>query len=351
VPWCCTESRGLELIGSGAAFPVDLPGHVGREWGNQEFLEFLLISLKEAGRNPQPWDADEPFTRFGVQRRQWLVGAAAHVGDLAVEAAQRAINAASIKPEEIDLLITATSTPARITSSLAGYVSSRLSLTTAAFDVRAGGAAALFAWINAVQFLRHEVRTALIVAAETPSRFCNRDALLECSLLGDGAAAIIVRRSDDPCYPGGFLGGFLETRPVDGKPWTVPGPLPPTVADVESRQYEFQSSDPEYNARLRELRIQTVLDGRAAYPAVVAGTRCFVSNAPTRSQVLAERDAVAPPAAQTISTLQDHGFLGSAGPLAALHELRASGSLTPGEIIAFSAVGGGLHRSWMAWQV
>lgn len=345
---CCPEVRGIRIVGSGVAFPVDLSGSVGTEWDNPSFFEWWFPGHVDQELLKRGWTANEPWTRYGVRCRQWLTGSSAHVGDLAVEAARRALDAAGLTPGDVDLLVTATSTPARITSSLAGYVTAQCRMQTAAFDIRAGGTAALFAWITAVQFLRCNFRTALIVAAETPSRFSNRDAPLEAALLGDGAGAIVLQQCETT---GGFLGGMMETLPATGKPWTVPGSLPPTLSEVQTRAYEFQASDPEYNQRLRELRVQTMAEFQALQPVIAAQARHFLSNAPTQRQTQIERDVLKNDHVTTSSSLMQHGFLGCAGPLVALHELRTSGALSPADMIVATSVGGGVHRSWLAWQV
>jgi 3-oxoacyl-[acyl-carrier-protein] synthase-3 len=346
----CAECRGITIVASATAFPLDLGKECGDEWQNPEFLEVLFEGRANHELAARGWTIDEPFARLGVHSRQWLRGERAHVGDLAVAAATRALDRSGTDLGEIDLLLTATSTPSRITSSLASYVAGALKLSVAAFDIRAGGAAGLFAWLTAIQFLRSDARTALIVAAETPSRFRNRHDPLTTSVLGDGAGAVVLRRSYDPLYAGGLVGGFIETLAVAGKPWTVPGLLPPTIQQTQAGSYEFQVSDSEYNSSLRFLRVQTILDLQTALPEIANRAAYFVSNAPTRSQAEAERNALRNPTTQLVTTLTAHGFLGCAGPFVAFHELRAGGSLLPMDLVLFSGVGGGVHRSWLCWQ-
>jgi 3-oxoacyl-[acyl-carrier-protein] synthase-3 len=345
------EVRGIEIVGSSVAFPCDLPGRVGTEWDNPGFFEHVFAEKVQVELRARSWQADEPMRRYGVARRQWLTDPTVHVGDLAAEAARRALSQSGLSADEIDFLVTATATPSRVTSSLAGYVAARCELTTTAFDVRAGGAAALVAWVTAVQFLRTQYRTALIVAADTPSRFRNRDAVLESSLLGDGAGALVLRRTPDLSHHGGLLGSLLETLAVRGTPWTVPGPLPPTMAAVQAGAYEFQHSDAEYDASLRALRVQTVADFQTANPSLAVRTKYLVSNAPTARQVDEERAALSASQARIISPLANHGFIGCPGPLVALHELRTAPDLQRDDVLLASAVGGGVHRGWVAWQV
>ena len=344
------EHRGIELVGSASALPLDLPEGSGREWTNAEFFDDLSSSDANVTSQTRGWSTDEPWIRYGVRRRQWLSGAR-HSGDLALEAARRALADAHLAPGDLDLLVVATSTPPRITSSLAGYIAHKCDLRTAAFDVRAGGAAALVAWITAAQFLSDDIETALIVAAETPSLFHNRNAPLEASLLGDGAGAIVLRRSRPSLATGGLLGGFIETLAAPGTPWTVPGPLPPTFEAVRSRAYEFQPGDADYNKFVRELRTETVSAFRSALPQVAGRARYFVSNAPTAGQAQAEYAALANGATGLVSPLAEHGYVGCAGPLIAIHELRVGNALRRGDVIVTSAVGGGVHRSWLAWEI
>lgn len=344
------ECGGIEIAGTGVGFPSDLPGEPRRDLTNRQWcrLFFGPETEEQLARRGLSWDF--PESRAGVKRRQWLRRKghnAAHLGAVAVSAA---LESADISPSEIDLLLIATSTPPRITSSLSGLIAAAVGTASASFDVRAGGTAGLTAWITAVQYLRAGARTVLVVASETPSLYASRDDPVAAGSLGDGAGALVLRKTDRRTGAG-FLGGSMQTVAPQGTTWTVPGPLPPTASALRQGEYRFRRCDAEYNQQLRELRMANVKSLTEAKPNLV--TRCthYLSSAPTQSQALAEHAALGNSEAALATTLQTHGFLGCASGLVAVHELRAKGRLRNEDILLLTTVAGGVHQSWMFWQV
>ncbi len=312
----------------------------------------LLDRLNGEARrgNASPRSQPDFQSRLGIGRRQWLFPEKGHSGDLAVLAAQRALTAADCTLADVDLLIATTSTPHRISSSLSAFVTKQLGAVVSSFDIKAGGAGALFAWLTSIQFLRHEIQSALIVAAEVPSHYRDPDDRTATALLGDGAGALFLRRTTSESRSIGLLGGFFETVPSCGTPWTVPGALPPTVAACDAGAYRAQTSDATYNQQLRDLRADLIVHYRQALPLQVPSTRWLLSNAPSLSQAQTELAVLECPRTELETTLQDHGYLGCAGPLVALHELRMSRRVQPEDLVLFTAAAGGIHRGWLAWR-
>lgn len=345
-----SECCGIEIAGTGVGFPSDLLGEPRRELTNRQWcrLFFGPEAEEQLARRGLNWDF--PESRAGVKRRQWLRRKGHHAAHLGAVAAASALESAQISPSEIDLLVTATSTPPRITSSLCGLIAAALGTESASFDVRAGGAAGLTAWMTAVQYLRAGARSVLVVASETPSLYTSTDDAVSAGLLGDGAGALVLRKTDGKPGPG-FLGGCMQTATPQGTTWTVPGPLPPTARALRQGEYRFRRCDAEYSRQLRELRMANVKSLTETKPTLVSRCTHFVSSAPTHSQALAEHAALGNAQATLATTLEAHGFLGCSSGLVAVHELRAKGRLRNEDILLLTAVAGGVHRSWMFWQV
>jgi 3-oxoacyl-[acyl-carrier-protein] synthase-3 len=344
------ECRGIEIAGTGVGFPADLPGEPPGDLTNRRWCRLFFGPGAEEQLASRGLDWDFPETRAGVRRRQWLRRKGHHAAHLGAAAASAALQSAGTAPAEIDLLVAATSTPPRITSSLAGLIAAAVGTACASFDVRAGGAAGLCAWMTAVQYLRAGARTVLVVAAETPSRYASKDDPVAASLVGDGAGALVLRRTDRTPAPG-FLGGSMQTAPPRGTTWTVPGPLPPTAPALRRGEYRFRPCDAEYSRQLRDLRIANVKGLTEALPALACRCTHLLSGAPTGRQAVAEHQALGNPSAAPATTLEAHGFLGCAGGPVAVHELRAGGRLGGGDVLLLTAVAGGVHQCWMFWQV
>jgi len=137
------------------------------------------------------------FSRTGIQERR-IVGDNEQTCDLAEAAARRAIDAANIKAQDIDLIIVATTTPDRIFPSTACLLQERLGIHGCpAFDVQAVCTGFVYALSIADKFIRTgSAKRALVVGAETLSRIIDWTDRSTCVLFGDGAGAVILEASD-----------------------------------------------------------------------------------------------------------------------------------------------------------
>lgn len=128
--------------------------------------------------------------------------------DLAEHAARKAISAANIKPENIDLIIIATTTPDMVFPSTACLLQQRLNIHgCAAFDVQAVCTGFIYALDIADKYIRTgAANTVLIIGAETLSRIIDWTDRSTCVLFADGAGAIILQASDEP----GILSSFIH---------------------------------------------------------------------------------------------------------------------------------------------
>ena len=138
--------------------------------------------------------------RTGIRFRHFApVGTAA--SDLAQEACLRALEAARLQPNEIDLIVVATSTPDFIFPSTAAILQDKLGITNgaAAFDLQAVCSGFLYALTTADKFIRSgSHRRALVVGAEVFSRILDWQDRGTCVLFGDGAGAVVLEASDTP---------------------------------------------------------------------------------------------------------------------------------------------------------
>jgi 3-oxoacyl-[acyl-carrier-protein] synthase-3 len=121
--------------------------------------------------------------------------------DLALQASRRAIEAAGISADEIDLVIVATTSPDNIFPSTACILQDKLGIRNGspAFDMQAVCGGFVYALNTADMYIRGgQARTALVVGAEVLSRLLDWNDRTTCVLFGDGAGAVVLRASDTP---------------------------------------------------------------------------------------------------------------------------------------------------------
>lgn len=138
-------------------------------------------------------------SRTGIRARH-VAADDQKTSDLAYHAALKAIEAAGIDRESIDLIIVATTTPDMIFPSTACILQDKLGLPgRPAFDVQAVCAGFIYALSTANAYIRSGMaKTVLVVGAEIFSRILDWSDRGTCVLFGDGAGAVIVTASDTP---------------------------------------------------------------------------------------------------------------------------------------------------------
>jgi 3-oxoacyl-[acyl-carrier-protein] synthase-3 len=138
--------------------------------------------------------------RTGIRERH-IAAEGELTSDLALKAAERAIEAAGIVVDEIGLIVVATTTPDRVFPSTACKLQAKLGIVNGcpAFDVQAVCSGFVYAVSVANQFIRSgQVKTALVVGAETLSRITDWNDRGNCILWGDGAGAVVLQASEQP---------------------------------------------------------------------------------------------------------------------------------------------------------
>jgi len=178
-------------------------------------------------------------TRTGIRAR-YLADSGVCSSDLGKIAAERALEAAGKRADEVDLIIVATSTPDFIFPSTAALLQSKLGVVNgcAAFDVQAVCSGFIYALTIADKFIRSgSHKCALVIGAEVFSRILDWSDRATCVLFGDGAGAIVLEASEQPgilasslhadgshspilCVPGSVAGGQVIGDPflrMDGQ--------------------------------------------------------------------------------------------------------------------------------------
>ncbi len=141
-------------------------------------------------------------SRSGISARHFA-GDGVLSSDLAVAAAQNALQMAGLQPDDIDLIILATSTPDFLGGfpSTACVVQRKLGITNncGALDVQAVCSGFVYAMSAADSFIKSGMhKRVLVIGAEVFSRILDFNDRTTCVLFGDGAGAVILEASDEP---------------------------------------------------------------------------------------------------------------------------------------------------------
>ena len=141
-------------------------------------------------------------SRSGISARHF-VDEGVLSSDLAVTAAQNALQMAGLQPDDIDLIILATSTPDFLGGfpSTACVVQRKLGITNncGALDVQAVCSGFVYAMSAADSFIKSDMhKRVLVIGAEVFSRILDFNDRTTCVLFGDGAGAVILEASDEP---------------------------------------------------------------------------------------------------------------------------------------------------------
>jgi 3-oxoacyl-[acyl-carrier-protein] synthase-3 len=177
--------------------------------------------------------------RTGIRARHFAADGVV-CSDLALPAARAALAAAGRRPNEVDLIVLATSTPDMVFPSTAAILQAKLGIDNGspAFDLQAVCSGFIYALTVADALIRTgSAKTALVIGSEVFSRILDFDDRTTCVLFGDGAGAVVLEGSDEPgilatelhadgrhvgllCTPGTVAGGKVigdPTLKMDGQ--------------------------------------------------------------------------------------------------------------------------------------
>lgn len=284
--------------------------------------------------------SDEWITgRTGIRERH-IVAEGELTSTMGVIAAKAALADAGLTPDDIDLIVLATSTPDQTFPATAVTIQAELGITHgAAFDVQAVCSGFVFALATADNYLKGGTFTrALVIGSETFSRILDWEDRNTCVLFGDGAGAVIVEAQDQngSMSDRGILatslrsdGRYRDKLYVDGGPSStgtvghvrMDGPevfrhavtkISEVVGDT-LKQSGFQASDIDWFVPHQANR--RILNGAAKKLGLDPG--------------------------RIVITVDKHANTSAASIPLALHTACTDGRIKPGDLVLLEAMGGG----------
>lgn len=309
--------RGVSLIGSGSATP-------SKVITNDDLSQMVETS--------DEWIA----SRTGIRARR-AIAADECVASLAAQAGERAIAAANIQPDDLDLIILATSTPDDLFGT-AAQVQFRLGATRAvAFDLSAACSGFVFGLATASQFIRTGTyQRVLLIGADALSRNVDWSDRGTCILFGDGAGAVVLQSSEEDH----LLGFELRT---DGKG----NSLLNLSHNKEQGNYGCITMNGKEVYRFAVTAVPEVLE-KAMHRAglTVADLDWLILHQANQRILDAVQSRLGIAPEKVVSNLANYGNTSAASIPLALDEWVRSQKIKSGDIVAISGFGAGL--SWGA---
>ena len=278
--------------------------------------------------------------RTGIRERR-IAAEGELTSDLGAAAAKLALQRAELRPDDIDLVLVATSTPDLTFPATATAVQRKLGLNRGiAFDLQAVCAGFPHALTVADALLRTgSARRGLVIGAETFSRILDWEDRSTCVLFGDGAGAVLLSAEEQPGGPGdrGILASHLnsdgrhtEHLYVDGGPSSTG-----TVGHLRMNGREvFRHAVTEMAAAAETVLAQVGGTPRDLDWLVLHQANQRIIDAVGRRLQLDP--------ARVVSTVDRHANTSAASIPLALDAVASEGRLGPGQLVCLDAIGGGL---------
>jgi 3-oxoacyl-[acyl-carrier-protein] synthase-3 len=291
------------------------------------------------------------MSRTGIKERR-IAAEGEATSDLATKAALRAMEAAGVTAEEIDLIIVGTISPDTFFPSTACHVQRNLGAVKAvAFDVSAACAGFLYAMQIARQFINGGTRkTALIIGADKLSGMVNWQDRNTCVLFGDGAgAAILTAKEPNDGDPSGVLSSVMASDGRLTDILSVPGggsaiPITPENADQRLNTIHMQGREVFKAAVKYTLEACEQVIERAGLKA--EDIALIIPHQANVRIVDAIRERLGLPPERAFLNLQKYGNTSGAAVAIALDEAVRSGAVKKGDNILLVAFGAGF--AWSA---
>lgn len=259
--------------------------------------------------------------------------------DLAEQAARQALDAAGKHPDDVDLIIIATTTPDKVFPSTACLLQARLGIRgCTAFDLQAVCTGFIYAVGVADKFLKSgSHKCALVIGAETITRLLDWTDRSTCVLFGDGAGAVVLETDDAP----GILSAHLHADGQYEKLLHVPAGISSGFAEIQAESAFIQMKGNEV------FRVAVNTLGRIVDETLEANKMdkkdidWLVPHQANVRIIQATAKKLKMGMDQVVVTVAEHGNTSAASVPLALDTAVRRGDIKRGETIMMEAFGGG----------
>ena len=259
--------------------------------------------------------------------------------DLAYKAALEALKNASMKAEDIDMIIVATITPDFFTMpSTACIVAEKLGIVRPAVDISAACTGFIYALAHAKAFIESKMyKNVLIIGAETLSKIINWKDRTTCVLFGDGAGAAIISATENKDE------AIIDIDiNADGKYkdyLITPGRGVRFGCETDRIWLEMKGNE-TFKVTVKTLS-QSVRDILQRNNMTSNDIDWFIPHQANYRIIDAVARAIKMPSEKSVLTVQKYGNTSSASIPMAIYDMYKEGKLKKGDIMLLDAFGGG----------
>ena len=314
--------RNVKIIGTGSYVPETIY--------TNKYLESIVSTSDQ-------WIQEN----LGIKERR-IAKPEQATSDLAKIAAQRAIEHAGLRNEDIDLIIVATATPDRLAPSTATIVQDKLKIYKAvAFDIAAVCSGFLYGMSVASQYIASGVYDhVLVIGAETFSRIIDwkrRD----CVFFGDGAGATILSHGESD---EGFLAFRLYSDGRGKHSFTIPAggsEIPASQETIDKGLHYFQMDGRavyETGTKVLPLAINQVLSDTNLK---IEDVDIMIPHQPSLKILQKTAEIIGLPFEKVMTNMDKYANTSGGTIPILLDETNRAGKLKKNDIVLFAAVGSG----------
>ncbi|HVC69850.1 MAG TPA: beta-ketoacyl-ACP synthase III [Acidimicrobiales bacterium] len=297
-----------------------MPGAVIRGWGIA--VPDKIVTNEDLSATLDTSDA-WITERTGIKQR--------HIGgttsELAVIAGRQALERAGRRPEEIDLLVLATTTPDAVVPGTSATVQQQLGTAGGAFDLNAACSGFVYGLVTAHAMALAGARRILVIGSDTLSRITDWDDRSLAVIVGDGAGAVVLEATDGP---GELLAWDLG---ADGSLRHL------LKCDIGG--YLFMNGKEIFRHAVRAV-VDSSLAALGRAGLTPADVDVFVPHQANARIISAARERLGIAGDRCVVTIDRYGNTSSASVPLALADALETGLLQPGATVLMSGFGGGM---------
>ena len=286
-------------------------------------------------------------SRSGIERRHFVSPDQA-TSDLCLEAGRRALDRAGVAPEDVGLVLVATSSPDYLTPPVSSQVQDGLGCVNAgAMTLMVGCTGFVYGLVTADQFIQTGAyQTVLLIGAETISKNLDMTDRTTCVLFGDGAGAVVLQATDRPC---GVRSFELGSDGAQAEALIAPCPgtrNPVTQYAIDHRTHYLRMDGRavfKFATRTMTESLRRVMDKAELG---VDDVDLFVPHQANARIIEYAAGELRLPPEKVVMNVAEYGNTSAATIPIALSEALDAGRARPGDTLAFVGFGAGL--TWAA---